>query len=64
MCAEKDYHHCHRHYLSDYLVMQGVEVYHIIDFDRTVAHTLSKGVVIQPNETILYPPEPQQGLLF
>ncbi len=64
MCAEKDYHQCHRYYLSDYLVTRGVEVYHIMDLDRTVTHTLSPGAVVQPDKTILYPPAPQQGLLF
>jgi uncharacterized protein (DUF488 family) len=41
MCAEKLPEHCHRSLLSDYLVLQGVEVRHIIDEKETREHHLS-----------------------
>ena len=41
MCAEKLPEHCHRSLLADYLVLQGVEVIHIIDEGETREHHLS-----------------------
>lgn len=41
LCAEKLPEHCHRSLLSDYLLLQGVEVSHIIDQGNIVNHQLS-----------------------
>ena len=39
MCAEREPEHCHRSYLSDYLVgVRGVEVIHIRDASETSRH--------------------------
>lgn len=41
LCAEKLPEHCHRSLISDYLLLQGLEVQHIIDLDNIVSHQLS-----------------------
>lgn len=41
LCAEKQPEHCHRSLISDYLVLQGVEVQHIIDQTTIISHQLS-----------------------
>jgi uncharacterized protein (DUF488 family) len=41
MCAERLYWRCHRKFISDYLVMEGWEVVHIIN-DKKVQHRISK----------------------
>jgi uncharacterized protein (DUF488 family) len=41
MCAEKLPEHCHRSLISDYLLLQSVEVQHIIDQETIVGHQLS-----------------------
>ena len=41
LCAEKLPEHCHRSLISDYLLLQGGEVLHIIDQDTIVNHQLS-----------------------
>lgn len=38
MCAERFPWRCHRNYLSDFLLLQGVKVIHIIDYDKTLIH--------------------------
>ncbi|KPJ93508.1 MAG: hypothetical protein AMJ53_07140 [Gammaproteobacteria bacterium SG8_11] len=41
ICAEKLPQHCHRSLISDYLLLQGIEVIHIIDQATAVSHQLS-----------------------
>jgi uncharacterized protein (DUF488 family) len=41
LCAERLPEHCHRSLISDYLLLQGVEVLHIIDQDTITSHQLS-----------------------
>ena len=41
MCAEKLPQHCHRNMIADYLLLQGVEVKHIIDATNVLSHQLS-----------------------
>jgi len=38
LCAERDPARCHRQLISDYLVLSGLEVFHIVDPAKTVAH--------------------------
>jgi len=42
MCAEKDWHGCHRSLVSDYLKVQGLEVFHILEFGTTEPHPYTK----------------------
>jgi len=55
MCAEKFYWKCHRRFLSDYLVAQGVDVEHIIDAVQISAHKLTTGAVITTEPSVIYP---------
>lgn len=55
MCAEKFYWKCHRRFLSDYLVAQGVDVEHIIDAVQISAHKLTPGAVITAELSVIYP---------
>ena len=41
MCAEKLYWKCHRKFISDYLIMKGWRVIHILN-DRKIEHSISK----------------------
>ncbi|MCG6969582.1 MAG: DUF488 domain-containing protein [Gammaproteobacteria bacterium] len=41
LCAEKLPEHCHRSLISDYLLLQGFEVQHILDQDTINSHQLS-----------------------
>ena len=41
MCAEKHPEHCHRALLADYLVLQGIDVIHIVDDTEIRQHHLS-----------------------
>jgi len=52
MCAEKFFWRCHRKFISDYLLLLGFEIVHIIN-DRTLKHKLSRQARIV-NDTIIY----------
>lgn len=54
MCAEKLYWKCHRRLISDYLVSQGHEVWHIVDEEECRKHHLTKFAKIQ-NGVLTYP---------
>ncbi len=41
LCAEHLPEHCHRSLISDYLILQGVEVLHIVSEQRAQAHQLN-----------------------
>ncbi len=41
MCAEKSPDQCHRFYLSDYLLLNGAEVTHILSVEETKQHLLN-----------------------
>jgi uncharacterized protein (DUF488 family) len=59
MCAEKFYWKCHRRFLGDYLVAQGIEVVHIVGPSKLSAHKLKPHAVITGGRGVLYPlPEP------
>lgn len=40
LCAERLPEHCHRSLISDYLVLQGVRVVHLLDADESCEHQL------------------------
>jgi uncharacterized protein (DUF488 family) len=56
MCAEAQWHRCHRRLLSDALVVRGFEVCHIASDGRTQRHELTPFAVVR-GEHITYPPE-------
>lgn len=66
MCAEKDPHHCHRQYISDYLLLHSTDVYHILDEEQCTQHHMTKHAVIAPDQKLVYPAHDQPGhdLLF
>ncbi|MBS3819469.1 DUF488 domain-containing protein [bacterium] len=55
MCAEKLHWKCHRRLISDYLISQGYEVWHIVDQDQHRKHHMTKFAMIK-NGTLTYPP--------
>jgi uncharacterized protein (DUF488 family) len=52
MCAETVPHRCHRSLLADYLLVQGFEVIHILDRQRTIVHELSRLATVKNNRII------------
>lgn len=38
MCAEADFHHCHRQFIADHLLARGIEVRHILGPGECVVH--------------------------
>jgi len=42
MCSERLYFRCHRYFLSDWLLVHGAEVYHIVDAGEVRRHKLSR----------------------
>ncbi len=59
MCAEKLYWRCHRLLISDYLVGQGHQVYHILDLESVVSHKLTTGARIVDG-VLTYPEQKKQ----
>jgi len=52
MCAEKFFWRCHRKFLSDFLVLQGYKVLHIIDEEKIVEHKLSREARVDKGKLI------------
>lgn len=57
MCAEADWHHCHRRIVTDYLLAAGVDVHHILDSGIEEA-ALHDAAFVEPDGRIVYPGEP------
>ncbi|MDK2781107.1 MAG: hypothetical protein PWR13_135 [Archaeoglobi archaeon] len=53
MCAEKFFWRCHRKFLSDFLVLKGYTVLHIIDEGKTVEHKISRLARVE-GEKLIY----------
>jgi uncharacterized protein (DUF488 family) len=53
MCAETIPQRCHRLLLSDYLLVEGCEIIHILDHQRTILHQLSPLAAVR-QKRILY----------
>ena len=53
LCAEKLPEHCHRSLISDYLLLQGVEVRHILDEATIVSHQLNP-LVRRESQQLVY----------
>jgi uncharacterized protein (DUF488 family) len=60
MCAETLPQKCHRSFLSDYLLVQGFMVIHILDSQRTFSHQLSPLATVIEGRLIYNRSEPQQ----
>ena len=60
MCAETLPQKCHRSILSDYLLVQGFKVIHILDSQRTLSHQLSPLATVIESRLIYNRSEPQQ----
>ena len=60
MCAETLPQRCHRSLLSDYLLVQGFRVIHILDSQRTLSHKLSPFATVTEGRLIYNRSEPQQ----
>ncbi len=61
MCAEADWHSCHRRIVTDYLLAAGIEVRHILDRGIEPAH-LTQGAQAGADGRVIY--APAQGQLF
>ncbi len=55
MCAERLYWRCHRMLLSDFLVVRGWEVVHILEPGKTVRHKLTQGAVVEAGQLLYLP---------
>jgi uncharacterized protein (DUF488 family) len=55
MCAEKFFWKCHRRLLSDFLYVQGIAVFHIIEHGTLREHKLTQGVVVTDKGLVIYP---------
>ncbi len=64
MCAETLPFRCHRLFLSDYLLVQGVTVLHIVDEAKTMAHELSKLARVHDGAIIYDRTAPEQLKMF
>ena len=53
MCAEKNPQHCHRMLISDFLVLQGVEIEHLIGMQESFTHELS-GAARRESAELIY----------
>jgi uncharacterized protein (DUF488 family) len=56
MCAEADWHRCHRRLISDALLVRGFEVLHIGSDGRVQPHVLTPFAQAEGNR-LVYPPE-------
>lgn len=55
MCSEAVWWRCHRRIVSDYLIARRVPVFHIMGPDHVDEASLTRGAVVQPDGTVLYP---------
>ena len=64
ICSEGLFWRCHRRLVSDYLLMKGITVQHIMPSGILQSHTLTKGARIVTGELTYPPPETEQTPLF
>ncbi|CAE6826702.1 MULTISPECIES: DUF488 family protein [Paraburkholderia] len=55
MCSEAVWWRCHRRIITDYLLLRGETVLHIMDSHHTTAATMTPGAQPQPDGTLIYP---------
>jgi uncharacterized protein (DUF488 family) len=54
MCAEADWRQCHRQIISDYLILRGVDVQHMLPDGRTEQARLNPSAAVAPDGALLY----------
>jgi uncharacterized protein (DUF488 family) len=57
MCAEAVWWRCHRRIITDYLLLHGETVLHIMDARHANPATMTPGAQPQPDGTLIYPAE-------
>jgi uncharacterized protein (DUF488 family) len=60
MCAEAVWWRCHRRLIADNLLAAAETVIHLLDLGKREPAQLSEGARVQPDATVLYPPEAAQ----
>ncbi len=61
MCSEGLFWRCHRRLVSDYLLVRGIEVRHIMPDGKLSPHTLTGGARIDGEELSYPPPQAEQA---
>lgn len=62
MCAEKDPRHCHRAFIADALLLQGVDVLHLLGTNDVRRHHLSETARLTASQEVVYDTCIQMGL--
>ena len=57
MCSESVFWRCHRRLVSDFLLMQGITIQHIMPTGKLRPHTLTEGARVVAGELTYPPPE-------
>jgi uncharacterized protein (DUF488 family) len=55
MCSEAVWWRCHRRIVTDYLIAHGETVMHVMGKGRLELARLTKGAIVQADETVIYP---------
>ncbi|MDQ2891193.1 MAG: DUF488 domain-containing protein [Gemmatimonadota bacterium] len=55
MCAEAVWWRCHRRIITDYLLVRGIHVEHIMGIGVVTPATITPGAQAEPDGTLLYP---------
>ena len=55
MCSEAVWWRCHRRIVADYLLASGATVFHIMGQGRLEPACLTRGAVVRPDGTLVYP---------
>lgn len=63
MCAEALWWRCHRRLITDYMLVRGWEIRHLMAPGQQQAAALTPGAFLQADGTIEYPQDPNQGSL-
>lgn len=55
MCSEAVWWRCHRRIITDHLLARGFDVFHIMDRNKLVEASLTRGAVITKDRQVTYP---------
>jgi uncharacterized protein (DUF488 family) len=61
MCSEALWWRCHRRIITDYLLVAGETVFHILGLRRVELARMTQAVRLQPSGILTYPAEPTPG---